>query len=434
MSTVARGMTSPRLPVETRYKRIQDHDWGRKGMDDTESHKSALGSQAGSGYAAGAVLLISLVMGLAFPAYGAVSHDCRLVAQANHLVGGKAPPMSSLRVASAHGHRTAQVLGSLYYGYRYQNLGQIIPQSKAREILRRIRTAARGGNPLSVYVYGGELISMGKAHADPALVRHGEHLIRIAFPRLVKRAHAPCAALYQFALAGAYTEGVAVPRNLRQSFLWARRSARGGSSMGQALVGGYYVYEQKGDRQQWKPPINCAKGLKWLRRSAASGNPKAKAGLGVLYSQGMCVRKAPRKAVLLFQSAARRGFAQGYVGLGYCYLHGLGVRRSSRRALNSFVHAIREGDTAAIGTAWKISGSFFLRASTYYDTGTNIVGIRKDILALHDAAREGFESAGGFLNMLDQFAQIKLRQSKTPLQKARAKVLAEALAPFSTRK
>ena len=76
----------------------------------------------------------------------------------------------------------------------------------------------------------------------------------------------------------------------------------------------------------------------------------------------------------------------------------------------------------------------FLRASAYYDTGTNIVGIRKDILALHEAAREGFESAGGFLNMLDQFAQIKLRLSKTPLQKARAKVLAEALAPFFTHK
>jgi len=384
-------------------------------MDPKGSHKSALGSRVRSEYATGAVLLmLFLAIGLAVPAYGATSYDCPLIARANRLVGGTGPALSSLRAASAHGNRTAQVLVSLYYGYRYQNLGRMIPQSKVQEILHWIHTAARGGNPLSVYVYGAELISIGKARANPALIRHGKHLIRVSIPRLIKGTHAPCAALYQFALATAYNQGVVAPKNLRQSFLWARRSAHRGSSMGAALLGQYYIFWQQWIyryNQTWNTPFSCEKGMRWLRTSLGEGNPSAGVTLGKLYMAHGCGAHSPRKGVALFRMAAEHHVPVAYYYLGLCYDSGIGVQRNPLKGFLRLVRAALDGVKGAASSTATFTVFVPFVIESAYRTGHGLGAARQDMRALKTAAREGFKPAEQALKRLRSCA----RRSNEPV-------------------
>lgn len=381
------------------------------------------------------LMVALLMMGIGTRAYGHTTQVCPLTTQANDIVAGTGPGLSALRAASARGHRNAQILVSIYYSYRYGDLGQLPSKKRARKILWWLHIAARGSEPISAYLYGAQLWNMGNARKNYALIVQGEHLMHAALRRLKTAAHTHCGALDAFVLATAYARGYArgagVKKDVRKVFLWGRRAAHGGSSLGQAMTGAYYAAGPLWLTHERTEPASCAKGLKWLQESVASGNPKGEAALGALYDQGLCVGRSPQKAIALFRSAAKKGFGEGYYGLGHSYIRGVGVKRDVRTALHDYVRALRYGTVKnAPAMAARVAGLLYMEIPFCYYTDTHLTTARKDIVALNEASHEGFKGGRQLLAMLYHVAHIGERTSRTPFQKAGAERLRHALAPY----
>jgi len=361
---------------------------------------------------------IPLLMGLALPAHGTTRRSCHMVTEANKVIAGRGLSLPSLRQASAAGHHTAQILVSLYYTYRYPDLGLVHPRAKRQAILGWMQIAARGGNVLSTYLYDEEQIGIGQARHNLRLISHGERVISRAFGWLLKRAHQPCGALYEFAASSAYARGVGVSRNFRKSFLWARRSARHGSSLGAAAVGGYdlWGYNTQGYR------LSCPKTMKWLRISMHEGNPVASVVLGRLYMTGGCqsllqlkraaLFRSQQKGVVLFRVAAKRGVPWAYFHLGLCYIGGAGVRPNFAKGYLLLVRASRDGVKSAVLPArlFTLGGQMLIEQA--YRDGHGLGAARQDMRALKTAALEGFKPAEQALKRL----RLRARRSNEPAE------------------
>jgi hypothetical protein len=72
------------------------------------------------------------------------------------------------------------------------------------------------------------------------------------------------------------------------------------------------------------------------REAAALGHARAQNGLGVLYQDGLGVRKDLREAARWFQESASRGYAFGMYNLALLYRDGAGVMRNDIEAYKWF--------------------------------------------------------------------------------------------------
>lgn len=90
-----------------------------------------------------------------------------------------------------------------------------------------------------------------------------------------------------------------------------------------------------------------ARAVKTWRPLAKRGNAKAQYNLGLLYHQGLGVRKNDRKAVRWWRRAAELGDAKAQASLGNMYQFGLGVPRNNKAAAKWYQSAARKGDETA---------------------------------------------------------------------------------------
>lgn len=100
-----------------------------------------------------------------------------------------------------------------------------------------------------------------------------------------------------------------------------------------------------------------ATALKFWRPLARRGDVKAQFNLGVMYHQGLGVRKSDRETAKWWHRAAERGYARAQTNLGNMYQYGLGVPKNYKAALKWYRTAARKGDAQAqynLGfMAWK---------------------------------------------------------------------------------
>jgi hypothetical protein len=72
------------------------------------------------------------------------------------------------------------------------------------------------------------------------------------------------------------------------------------------------------------------------RKAADLGHARAQNGLGVLYRDGIGVKRDPKEAVRWFQESASRGYAFGMYNLALMYKDGIGVMRNDVEAYKWF--------------------------------------------------------------------------------------------------
>lgn len=120
-----------------------------------------------------------------------------------------------------------------------------------------------------------------------------------------------------------------------------RHEAREGDP-GAELLYGLALLE---GRYDLKPDARTA--VSWLRRSAQGGNSYAQLILGNCYAEGKGVKADPRQAVHWWRKAAQAGNSEAQSRLGKAYLEGTGVAHNDKRAIKWLEQAAENGNPHA---------------------------------------------------------------------------------------
>ena len=113
----------------------------------------------------------------------------------------------------------------------------------------------------------------------------------------------------------AYDAGIGIPRDLKESFYWASRSAAEGNGRGMNILAAAY----RGGRGVDK---DSRLALGWLEKAVALGNNRAKYQLGQMLLEGEGLEKNPVKAMLFLTEAAQAGDLAAAFVLGDVYANG----------------------------------------------------------------------------------------------------------------
>jgi localization factor PodJL len=144
----------------------------------------------------------------------------------------------------------------------------------------------------------------------------------------------------QFEVAAIYTEGRAVPQDLKAAAKWYERAAAQGFAPAQYRLGSLYEHGE-----------GVAKDLSqarlWYERAAEAGNRMAMHNLAALYAGGNLGKQQFDTAAKWFEEAADRGLTDSQFNLGMLYARGLGVPQSLADSYKWFALAATKGDADA---------------------------------------------------------------------------------------
>ncbi|AYV81340.1 MAG: hypothetical protein Harvfovirus28_5 [Harvfovirus sp.] len=98
-----------------------------------------------------------------------------------------------------------------------------------------------------------------------------------------------------------YMNGVGVLVNEKEGEKWLRKSAEGGCDVGQFHLGDMYFFGKDG------MGVRYDKALKWFKVAGESNNPDALCRLGIMYYQGLGVKKNMNVAFNWFERAVVHG-------------------------------------------------------------------------------------------------------------------------------
>lgn len=127
----------------------------------------------------------------------------------------------------------------------------------------------------------------------------------------------------------------------------------------------------------------------WFSRAAALGSAAAMTQVGLMYSNGLGVKRDLDLAVSWFEQAAAKGDVSGRFLLGECYLDGLGIAKNEAKAVALFQEAAAAGEPRAmnrlgmcfhrgIGTAKNFGEAFRLfsgASEVGFDDATGNLGV-----------------------------------------------------------
>ena len=149
----------------------------------------------------------------------------------------------------------------------------------------------------------------------------------------------------QYALATAYSDGLALPRDYRRAAEWYEKAALQGHSRAQFNLG-FLHYTGAGEGADALPRDN-AEALRWLIPAAEAEVPMAAFLLGRLYHYGLGVTADQEAALRWSRLAAQRGLVGGQFETGVL----LGGRRADAaawiEAYSWLLLAARQGHPAA---------------------------------------------------------------------------------------
>ena len=92
---------------------------------------------------------------------------------------------------------------------------------------------------------------------------------------------------------------------------------------------------------------NSKNAVKWIKLAAAKGDARAQSILGVLYSEGESVPKNYKIAVKWTRLSAEQGYATAQNNLGFMYEKGRGARQNYKAAEKLYSLAAKQGFTRA---------------------------------------------------------------------------------------
>lgn len=144
----------------------------------------------------------------------------------------------------------------------------------------------------------------------------------------------------QFEVAAIYTEGRAVPEDLKAAAVWYERSASQGFAPAQYRLGNLYEAGKGVDK-------DLARARLWYQQAAEAGNRMAMHNLAALYASGGLGTQQFDAAAKWFEEAANRGMKDSQFNLGMLYARGLGVKQDLAASFRWFALAATGGDADA---------------------------------------------------------------------------------------
>lgn len=159
-------------------------------------------------------------------------------------------------------------------------------------------------------------------------------------PLELRQAAANGDARAQFEVAAIYTEGRAVPEDLKTAAVWYERAASQGFAPAQYRLGNLYEAGKGVDKDLTQARI-------WYQQAAEAGNRMAMHNLAALYASGGLGTQQFDSAAKWFEEAASRGMKDSQFNLGMLYARGLGVKQDLGASFKWFALAATRGDTDA---------------------------------------------------------------------------------------
>jgi TPR repeat protein len=210
---------------------------------------------------------------------------------------------------------------STYTAYRESAKAVLYGKNDPITVLDRIKpTAPAGTDPELLYFLGKTYLEKGDGAAGAPLIRQALDLERSQNAHI---APASWAREGTSLLALAYAEGApGVPRNSEEALKWFTRFAEHDYRTGGFVLGAIYAEGKYGI----KP--NRDEAVRWLERAASDRNDKAPDYLArFLYAQ-----KDYKRALPWVEKRAQKGDKEYQYRLGLLYLNGLGVKRDYGKA------------------------------------------------------------------------------------------------------
>ncbi|RYE72003.1 MAG: hypothetical protein EOP19_31105, partial [Hyphomicrobiales bacterium] len=187
----------------------------------------------------------------------------------------------------------------------------------------------------------------------------------IVGPLELRQAAADGDARAQFEVAAIYTEGRAVPEDLKTAAVWYERAASQGFAPAQYRLGNLYEAGKGVDR-------DLAQARIWYQQAAEAGNRMAMHNLAALYAGGGLGTQQFDSAAKWFEEAANRGMKDSQFNLGMLYARGLGVKQDLGASFKWFSLAAARGDADAAKARDDIAKS--LDAATVQRINGELVG------------------------------------------------------------
>lgn len=210
------------------------------------------------------------------------------------------------------------------------------------------------------------------------------------------------------ALGYLYDKGEFVKRDTAEAIKWYTLAAEKNNTDAQLNLGN--VYSSTG---------NYKAALGWYLKAAQAGSAAATHSAGWVYFNYAQGADALKQAVVLFSSAAERGYAESQVMLGNLYTEGTGVPKDCAQALNWYRKAAATNNPAALAGIGYITASgcagkkdpktavqYYSRAAAMgnpfamlslaamYDTGQGVGKDIKKALEYYTAAASAGDPAG----------------------------------------
>ncbi|KQW75753.1 hypothetical protein ASC89_22760 [Devosia sp. Root413D1] len=154
----------------------------------------------------------------------------------------------------------------------------------------------------------------------------------------------------QFEVAAIYTEGRAVPEDLKAAAMWYERAAGQGFAPAQYRLGNLYENGRGVEK-------DLAQARLWYQQAAEAGNRMAMHNLAALYAGGGLGTQQFDAAAKWFEEAASRGMKDSQFNLGMLYARGLGVKQDLAASFKWFSLAANKGDKDAAKSRDDIAAS-----------------------------------------------------------------------------
>ncbi len=202
------------------------------------------------------------------------------------------------------------------------------------------------------------LLVTGLVHADPgkAMEAYQKGQYKVAYKEFKKAAmkgHLDS----QYNLAVMLYTGKGIPRDKAEAIYWFVKAAEGGDETAQYNLGVLFSTDKdlpneypKMDKGEIYFEVankgatsNKEKAFKWYKMAAEQGHVSAQLNLGVIYNQGIGVKRNYAEAARWYEKAAAKGNKKGQLNLGILYDLGRGVKKDLVKAAGFYKKAAKQG-------------------------------------------------------------------------------------------
>lgn len=198
--------------------------------------------------------------------------------------------------------------------------------------------------------------------------------------------------LAQYKLGRCYHFGIGTEINFREALHWYSKAAENENADGRVYNNLGLLY-----RNGLGVKRDDKKALKYFEKAVKLGSAAAMTSVGAFYRDGRAVDKDNKMAFKYFKSAAKLNDPQGITNFGLCFLEGTGVNKDGTKAVRQFKRAVQLKDSDAM----------FNLAQCYFQGNGIAKNKAKAIRLLKKASKNGHKKARRQLSNLSKYNRLQ---------------------------